>query len=400
MAAQADPPKLTPEQELILLSAAAPPRREAQRGRFGSLARSVDWTTLAELLTHGRLLPTLGPRIVTEAGEATDPAFRQAASGSVEAVRRQDALLLLMGQRLIDALREREIPTAPLKGPALGEQLYGEPGRRLSSDIDLLLPAERLSEAVRIAESVGYDSPTDPLEANGLPLLHFAMPHRGGELPAVELHWRIHWYEDRFACERLLPPAAGDTWHPEPIDQLVALLLFYARDGFSGLRQATDLAAWWDRFGEEMRGSELERRLLSYPQLRPAVTAAVRAAERIVGLPAARLLDGSRGLSRRGSVAVALVDPRPYATTQQLYAEIGLIDGLLTPRGGLGAFLRRQVVPPAEVIRDHAQKAFGAHVTSRAGYAVRVLGRYALALGRLLRLPGTVGARFSSEELG
>jgi hypothetical protein len=82
---------------------------------------------------------------------------------------------------------------------------------------------------------------------------------------------------------------------------------------------------------------------------------------------------------------------------QQLYAEIALIDGLLTPRGGFGAYLRRQVAPSTEVIQDHTDKSLGAHVTSRAGYTLRILGRYALALGRLLRIPGTAAPRFASD---
>jgi len=383
------------EQELILLSAATRQRREAQRERFEALVGTVEWPALTERLAHARLLPTLGPRIAELAEDAAPAEFGESASASVEACRRQDALLLLMGEQVIAALRARSISAAALKGPGLGEELHGEAGRRLSSDIDLLVPAARLREAVTIAVELGYEQPTDPVEANGLPLLHFAMPH--GELPAVELHWRIHWYEERFAEERLLPPTgAGGDWRPEPVDRLIALLLYYARDGFSGMRQATDLAAWWDRFGDGLAEGELEARLASYPQLRPAVSAAARVADRTVGLPSARLLNGSP-LGSRGRVAVALADPRPYATMQQLYAEIALIDGLLTPRGGFGAYFSRQIAPSTAVIQDHTDKALGAHMTSRAGYAMRILGRCALALGRLLRIPGTTAPRFETE---
>ncbi len=386
---------MSAEQELILLSAATSPRRGAQRGRIEGLVGVVEWPALTEQLAHARLLPTLGPRIAELAGDGAPAEFGETASAAVEACRRQDALLLLIGQQVIEVLRARGIAAAPLKGPGLGEELHGEAGRRLSSDIDLLVPGARLREAVAVAAELGYEQPTDPVQEDGLPLLHFAMPH--GELPAVELHWRIHWYEDRFAAERLLPPVDADgDWRPEPVDRLIALLLYYARDGFTGMRQATDLAAWWDRFGEGLEDGELEARLTAYPQLRPAVSAAGRVADRTVGLPSAALLNGSR-LGSRGRVAVALADPRPYATMQQLYAEIALIDGLLTPRGGFGAYLSRQIAPSTEVIQDHTDKALSAHMTSRAGYALRILGRCALALGRLLRIPGTAAPRFETE---
>src|SRR6201999_2782545 len=93
--------------------------------------------------------------------------------------------------------------------------------------------------------------------------------HGRDELPPVELHWRIHWYERNFAVERLLPPAspASPDWCPEPVDELAALLLFYARDGFIDLRLATDLGAWWDVRGAGVEVGALERLLDTYPAL-------------------------------------------------------------------------------------------------------------------------------------
>ena len=127
-------------------------------------------------------------------------------------------------------------------------------------------------------------------EDYGLPLLHFALVHERGELPPVELHWRVHWYERSFARERLLPPAVDplDDWRPAPADELAALLLFYARDGFVDLRLATDLGAWWDVYGAELPPGALDELLHSYPAFAHAIPVALRVAERLVGLPAAR----------------------------------------------------------------------------------------------------------------
>ncbi|HXV06342.1 MAG TPA: nucleotidyltransferase family protein [Solirubrobacterales bacterium] len=387
--------ELGPEQEMALLAAGTETRRHANGARLESLADQVDWSLLANLLARARLLPTLGPRILEIAGEKASAGFEQDVAASVEAVSRQDALFMLICGRLMETLGAAGIRAALLKGPALGEELYGEPGRRTSSDIDLLVPVERLEEAVRLVGDLGYAAPTDPLELNGRPLLHFAMLHEHGEMPAVELHWRIHWYEDSFARERLLPPTPqGLDWRPQPVDQLASLLLYYARDGLGSLRQATDLGAWWDRFGDDLPPGGLETLVETYPELGPAVAAAARVAERTIGLPAERVLRRNGRLGPRGRLAVRLADPRPYVTPQQFYAEIGLIDGLLTPRRGLRAFVRRQVAPSHEVIREHVERAQGAHVTTRAGYAARVLGRYAIAFGRLLRVPGASRLRF------
>jgi hypothetical protein len=383
------------EQRLILLSSSTEARRTGAAGRQVASGPPIDWVRLNAMLSRARLLPTLGPRIVELAGDAVPEGFAAEAAEAVLACQRQDALLELSGARVEAALVAAGIRAGGLKGPALGEAIYGEPGRRLSSDIDLLVEPEQLGDAVAVVRELGYGRPTDPVESDGLPLLHFALAHERGELPPVELHWRVHWYETRFARERLLPPANHQPeWRPAPADELAALLLFYARDGFTGLRQATDLGAWWDRFGDSLAPGALEEVAGSYPQLAPAIRAASRVTENAVGMPVSQLFDERNELGGRARIAVRLADPRPYASEAQLFAEIGLIDGLLTPPGSLQAYLRRQVAPPLEVIQDHAEKARARKLGTPFGYGIRILGRYALAFGRLLGVPFTARARF------
>jgi hypothetical protein len=78
---------------------------------------------------------------------------------------------------------------------------------------------------------------------------------------------------------------------------------------------------------------------------------------------------------------------RIHRSREQLFAEIGLIDGLLTPAGELTAFARRQVVPPGEVIRERAQKSGEEPVGATVLYGLRMLVRFGLALAGLVRLP-------------
>ena len=107
--------------------------------------------------------------------------------------------------------------------------------------------------------------------------------HERNELPPVELHWRVHWYERNFAHERLLPPTADESpgvWRPAPTDELAALLLFYARDGFVDLRLATDLSAWWEVYGNDLPPGAVDELLRIYPALARVIPAAIEAAER------------------------------------------------------------------------------------------------------------------------
>ena len=378
---------LAAERELARLNAATRARRETDAERLERLVETVDWSALTQLLLAGRVLTMLGPRILALGGERASDEFQAALAAALERGRHQEVLLQLAGSLAMDALAEAGIRSAALKGPLLGEAIYGEPGRRPSSDVDLLVPAEDLGRAVEVSQELGYEGPIDRPMADGLPLLHFSLTHKGGELPPLELHWRIHWYERRFARERLLPPApeSPKDWRPAPEDELAALLLYYARDGFTGLRQASDLGAWWDWFGSEVPDGALNETSAAYPELGPALTTALARAKSTVGLPRS-LSRHELGSRQRIAVQLAIREP-VYSSREQLFAEIGLIDGLLTPSRDLAAFVRRQVVPPREVIRERAEKDGEAQVASPLAYALGTLARFGLALARLLHRP-------------
>jgi len=374
------------EEEIILLSAGTSARRAAAGERSQELAAVVDWRLLTEMLRARRLLATLGPRLLELAGDRAADDFRAAVERAIVAGSRQGAFLQLVATHVMGSLSAAGIRSSALKGPQLGEAIYGQVGRRESTDIDLLVAQEQLAAAVDVVRGLGYRAPRDHVQTDGLPSLHFALAHERGELPPVELHWRIHWYERDFARERLLPPAdnpSGD-WRPAHSAQLAALLLFYVRDGFVGLRLASDVAAWWDAFGSEMPPDALERLLVSYPALRRAVLAAASVAERVVGLPAVQITPRGVVPGLRVRMACALANPNPRARRAQLYADAGLIDWLLAPPGGLPDVVRRQVLLPRAVRVEHARQAGERRVVTSLGHGARVLTRYAFGLVRLL----------------
>lgn len=381
---------LQAERQLILLSAGTAARRRATRERAWQLAAEVEWSRLAETLRVRKLLPVLGPRILELADESARlSGFAAEVEQGLEAGRRQGAFLQLVSLRVMAMLADAGIRCAPLKGPLLGEAIYGDPGRRLSGDVDLLVAPEQLQAAVEVVRGLGYDAPTDHVQECGLPLLHFVLPHERGELPPMELHWRVHWYERSFAGDRLLPPAADSVsdWRPAPADELAALLLFYARDGFVDLRLAADLGAWWDVFGADLPAGALDELLCSYPALARVIPAAVSVAEKVVGLPAERIVGDALKLSLRERVAVRLANPNPHYSQAQLYADMGLIDGLLAPPGGFGAFVGRQLLPAPEVLDQQAQHGAKTRARSRLARCTGQLARYVRAMIRLVRTP-------------
>jgi hypothetical protein len=377
------------EQQLTLLCAGTAARRQEMRERAGRLASDVDWARLTDTLRARKLLPTLGPRVLELAGGRATADFAAEVDQAIEAGRRQGAFLQLMSLRAMAVLAEAGIRSSALKGPLLGEGIYGDPGRRLSGDIDLLVAPEQLQPAVDAIRGLGYDAPTDYVDDSGLPLLHFVLLHQRGELPPIELHWRVHWYEQGFACDRLLPQEFDGIggWRPGPVDEMAALLLFYARDGFIDLRLATDVGAWWDARGAELLPGALPALMHDYPALERVIPAAVKAAENTVGLPAAEIMGDMPRLGLRERVAVRLANPNPRSSQSQLYADVGLIDGLLTPSGGFGAFVRRQVLPPAEVLEQQAEHGERPRARSAVVRCAGMLARYSATIMRLMRPP-------------
>lgn len=384
-----------PEHELLLTLAGTGERRRLGAQRIHELAAAADWGRLEQLLEAGRLFPNLGPRLAEVVPSHAVAAFEHSLGAARQAAGSEEIVLQLTIEQARAALTDRGIRSASLKGPLLGRAAFGEAGRRFSSDVDILVPPEALREAVAALRELGYGPPIDHVEADGLPLLHFTLIHGENRLPPVELHWRIHWYEREFAQRHLLPPSpdSPSDWRPAAEAELAALLLFYARDGFVGLRYPTDLGAWWDRHASQLDADAFDRILREHPLLQPSLTTALAVAERTIGIPVRQLI-GDRTPRLRGRLAVLLADPYPYLTVQQVYAEIGLIDGLLAPPGQFAAYVRRQISPPLAVIREHAERAEDQTV-SRAGYSFRTLARYALALSRLARVPFGRRARFA-----
>ena len=374
------------EAELILASAAVAARRDCSRTRAAALARGVDWERLVAMLLARRLLPQLGERILQSAGEDAPASFVAAVERALSQTRHQAALLQLVGARVRRALDAAGIRSLALKGPFLAEAIYGDPGRRASGDIDLLVAPGELQAAVTVARASGYASPTDHVPRGGLPLLHYTLHHERFQAPPLELHWRIHWYEREFARDMLARSIEDPPYglRATPIDELAGLLLFYARDGFHDLRLATDIATWWDSCGGSIAPGALGELTARYPALERSLLCAASTAERVVGLPSEPLLGAGRRLRIRPRLAARLANPDGRGAATQSSADVALVDWLLSAPGGQLEFIRRQLLPPREVLGKRARARRERRV-SPLGHGMRVLLRCGLSVAHLLR---------------
>jgi putative nucleotidyltransferase-like protein len=374
-----------PEVELALLLIGTRRRRERAAGRIAELAARVDQDALAAVLTEQRVLVLAGTRLVETHPVAVTTLFRQRLDGATTVARARALGFSAVTGSIVEALERASIQAVALKGPALAGELYGDEALRDYADVDILVALADLDRAAAVTRALGWTE-ADP-SAGKLPRLHRLLHHPDGCLPVVELHWRIHWYEARFAQVLLDRSRVCDGLRQlHYLDQLAALLLFYARDGFAGLRYAADIAAWWDRHGSPAVPARLEGLMAEHPALAAPWCAALVAAVGVGGLPDEAALAGCRARSRRSQIAARLANWDLNGDADQIQANIALMDGLLAPQRGLGAFLRRQLFWPPGSAATSASLApeARAHALALGGvHATKMVVRYLLAIWHL-----------------
>lgn len=345
----------------VVLLAGNAAHRRAHRAEIAASAAAATPQALVDELERQRLLPILGARLVEEVGAPA--AFADAVEESRRFATLRGIAFEAHTRRVVRAIDAAGIPVLRLKGTALSERLYGDAGLRQSNDVDVLVARERLDDAVAALRPLGYALAPGP----ALPVLHHVLVHPDPQVLDVDLHWRIHWYEESFSARMLERSVAGADGArvAAPADELVALLLFYARDGFAGLRFPTDIGAFGDV--ERVDPAEVLRVFAAHPEVAVPARAALGAAARLGAdgvVPAGRL-------GARQRIAVGIADPGLENEVDQIVANVHLIDGLLMPPAQIPSFLRRQM------------RAFDSPAAGLLHLA-KLAARWTLALGRLV----------------
>jgi hypothetical protein len=94
-------------------------------------------------------------------------------------------------QRILGALSQDNVPVIPLKGVYLAEKVYGNIGLRGMIDIDLLVPRQQLSQALKVLQGSGY-RPIHPFQIEAECRVRHHLPplyKDGGH--TTELHWTL-----------------------------------------------------------------------------------------------------------------------------------------------------------------------------------------------------------------
>jgi Uncharacterised nucleotidyltransferase len=376
---------VSPEERLLRLLVATHAVRMRLCDHLAALAAAVDFEALARTAAAHGLLALAGARLHASSEHPLPPSFERAVEEALQGQRARGLAQEAAGRAAAAALEGEGIAVVPLKGTFLAQAAYGDLGLRTSADVDLLVAPADFGRAGKLLGESGWRMADDPLRA-GRPELHRTFRPERAENPILELHWRIHWYDDGTFARRLVAgrrPDGSGLARLAPADGLAALILFHVRDGLAGLRYPADIAAWWDAFGAEVPDGGLAELASGHPRVSYALEAGARAVGELVGLPAGSLLAGRPPPGRRVRAAIRLANWTVAGSPGQREADRALIDLLLGPEGDIGRFVRRHMVPPAGFARrlyGNAPVNPARRAWIRASHPVRRLARHALAL--------------------
>ena len=338
------------ETELVLHLAGTAQRRRLRHQRICELAAIVDDDALATEVSRQGIGFVIVRRMV-ELGIATD---RLAGSfqDALKVNGRKAFGLEAFTFEAVLALDAAGIQAMPLKGPGLALVAHGAPEMRTSEDIDILVSPGDVEDSLRVLKRLGYSLHPAALRSK----VHVALSHSDSDRPPIELHSRLHWYGDAFSS-RVLGDGGKDEQgirRPSPAAGFAALLLFYAKDGFAGLRLPVDIAAYADALKLETWIDELDELVAFDPDVSAALRVASVVAQRVVGTPP---LPSARSMTRGEALACRLANWRLSGDPDQVRAVIRLVDVLLTPPARRPDFVSSRFAPFASRRRNAAYMA-------------------------------------------
>lgn len=256
---------LGPEGRLLCACARAR-QRLVDPAELEELCRLVDWDTVVRWGALHRLLPFLHVRLK---GMPVPPGVRHTLGASYRATVEFNLGMLVTVIRVVEAMGASGIPVLAFKGPVAAMALYGDLGLRTFADLDLLVPAPRVAEAVELLRRVGL-RPTKELDTRQMAALtrfrnELSLTVPGSRL-GVDLHWALLVHHLRMVAredsvwERAVPADVGGVT-VRTLSARDSLAYFTARaavDGWTTLSRLADIAHTLDRVAPDEVASVLE----------------------------------------------------------------------------------------------------------------------------------------------
>ena len=271
-------PGLTPEARLLFVAAAPAQRSDSVERTREAIASVRSWPGLLRLALRHEVVFQLH-RSLAQAAADLPPGIL----ALLEDQRRRQEL---RGRRAWGELREAlgilaasGVSAMPFKGPLLALELYGDVGARLSHDLDILVRARDVPQALAALERAGYAEPSNeglsPAQAAGMRRLYGELAyHRAGRL-TVEPHWALAQSTQAIDldCEAIWSRSTHVEMDglriasPEREDLFLMLVVHGSKELWRKLKWVADLAVLvrsgpgldWTRALERAREAGIER---------------------------------------------------------------------------------------------------------------------------------------------
>lgn len=266
--------------------------------------------------------------------------YLDAADAPPMAARTRAMAALRQLRSLLDALDSEGIPVVPLKGPLLSARLFGDPTLRGCKDLDLLVPENRVGDALRRL-SRDYWVPEYADGSRSRTAHHVELGPRNERGFLVELHWgSLSWRhgprgfdEEMWSSVTRRRDAGLSYLVPDPAVEAVLVASHAAGHLSHRILWLADVAALLVQHGEQTWTRALE--IASRWKMRGSTLTGTVMAARLMNVPLPEPLQRSAGvrdhtadwvLSRlRAGITVAV--PEPAELIEHWRHRIGLRDG-------------------------------------------------------------------------
>lgn len=254
---------------VLLLGARSRPDASADVELAALASDPIDWPGLVELATREGTAPLLHFHLHRlDLLERLPIATRRRLTEVTRSVWAANAVLAHHWGEATAALRQARVDTLTLKGMALANVVYAEPGLRPMADIDLLVrPADRAG-ALATLRDLGYRTPGEAADRLGASR-SFAELVRDGT--RIDLHWHAARYlrfegvvqvdhDGLWSRARPLATAEGRSLMLSPEDLLLHLVLHLTLGSdFARVLWYADIDAVVRRFAGELDWERLVR---------------------------------------------------------------------------------------------------------------------------------------------
>jgi hypothetical protein len=222
------------------------------------LSKTVDWGHLLELAQFHGMLPLVTYNLTTnglfpQVPKTYSERLNQAYNGSLY----RNLILSTELENVLAAFSKKEIAVIVLKGTVLAEQLYGNPGLRTVTDMDILVRPEEITSADSLLLEMGYTKLIN--EPAIVHPFHDVYQKRAIMPFFIELHWNLDDQKlvtvplrDIWQRAQIIEIQGGTTRTLSPEDAIVHLSNNLSKPSGRLLRNLCDITELLKKHGEAL----------------------------------------------------------------------------------------------------------------------------------------------------